>query len=107
MATSGRNEPASVDQVQISTSVAAMMTPISGAYMKPTTGPPMRASIAPSRMPTRPSRQTILKKSEKRTSPTAMARMIIADACEPELPPAPVSSGTNRASTVALPSSAS
>ena len=52
-------------------------------------------------MPVASSRRMTRNQSRSRTSPSAIARMTSEVACEPELPPLEMMSGTNSASTTA------
>src|SRR6266487_2807678 len=62
---------------------------------------PMLPSTPPSTSPAASSRRMTRHQSRSRTSPSAIARMTSVDACDPELPPLEMISGTNRASTTA------
>ena len=57
--------------------------------------------MPPSTRPAANSRRITRHQSPRRTSPSASARMTSVEACEPELPPLEMISGTNSASTTA------
>src|SRR5258708_30528998 len=63
---------------------------------------PMMPSTDPRKSPDENSLRITCHQSRKVTSPSAMARIINEEACEPELPPLEIINGTNRASTTAL-----
>ena len=67
----------------------------------------MLPRIAPSARPAKISRRMTRHQSRSPTSPSASARMTSVDACDPELPPLEMMSGTNSASTTAFEISAS
>ena len=67
----------------------------------------MTPRIAPSARPAASSRRTTRHQSRSVTSPSASARMTSVAACDPELPPLEMMSGTNSASTTARSISAS
>ena len=67
----------------------------------------MLPRIAPSARPASSSRRITRHQSTSPTSPSASARMTSVAACEPELPPLEMMSGTNSASTTAFEISAS
>ena len=61
----------------------------------------MTPSMPPSARPEKISRRITRHQSRRRTSPSAIARMTSVAACEPELPPEEMISGTKRARTTA------
>ena len=63
---------------------------------------PTEARMAPSKSPERISRPATFHQSDKRTSPSAIARITRVLACDPELPPLEIIKGTNNARTTAL-----
>ena len=62
----------------------------------------MLPRMPPSDRPARISRRITRHQSRRPTSPSASARMTRVAACDPELPPLEMISGTNSASTTAL-----
>ncbi len=107
-ASGGSSEPITlahstiVNRDALTVSDSAMLDPQVRARTKPTA--PMST---PSRKPVRISCHSSRQVSLSFTSPTAMARMIVLVACEPELPPVPISSGTKKDSATAASSSCS
>src|SRR6266496_2607575 len=63
---------------------------------------PIAPRIKPNDKPARISRNATRHQSRSVTCPSAIARTIRVDACEPELPPLEMISGKNNASTTAL-----
>ena len=63
---------------------------------------PIAPRIAPKEKPALISRPATRHQSRNVTSPSAIARTIKVDACEPELPPLEMINGKNNASTTAL-----
>src|SRR6266852_5909620 len=63
---------------------------------------PIEPRMDPSASPLASSRRMTRNQSRSRTSPSAMARITSEVACDPELPPLEMMSGTNSASTTAL-----
>ena len=62
---------------------------------------PIAPRIVPSASPAAISRRITRHQSRSVTSPSASARMTSVDACDPELPPLEMMSGTNSARTTA------
>ena len=62
----------------------------------------MAPRIAPNESPDCNSSRTTRHQSRKRTSPSAIARIINVEACDPELPPLEMIKGKNSASTTAF-----
>ena len=81
----------------------AIHQPFSTAY-KPSTSSTLKklalAKMTPSKRATRSSFHTTFQKSLNFTSPKASPRIIIADACEPALPPVPISIGVQAVKTM-------
>src|ERR1051326_4521118 len=63
---------------------------------------PIAPRIAPNEKPARISRPATRHQSRSVTSPSAMARTISVEACDPELPPLEIINGKNNANTTAL-----